>query len=345
MLEGVGLGLAGPSPSPPHPAARTSPAANTRRPRSSSLEPTASQRLRIAWQSIMPIRISPIRSARNPAAPSHIATCRLTQNPFICSGGYPKQSWGRDRVASPSTQGIASWRRPRKTADEFGDDEGVARADPFGRWRGRVALLVVEKSKNELRRALIAFCRAIDELRHRRLELGDAPWPAVFLRFDLFAERRRQEPAEGNYGDGLDGAPNGISVPRWSWSSTHLKGSRPWASLSLNCRLSRVSGSIWRRTRSKSTASTRRARSSSPASCGAARWRNSSPSSLLASWRWRPARRRINRGAAIAGARLRGQADPAGECKTVSLPSGSTRCGGDLRGGGAARATVRAGAR
>src|SRR5271165_6355030 len=75
--------------SPPHPAARTSPAANTRRPRSSSFEPTVSQRLRIAWQSIMPIRISPHRSARNPAAPSHIATCRLTQNRFICSGGYP----------------------------------------------------------------------------------------------------------------------------------------------------------------------------------------------------------------------------------------------------------------
>jgi hypothetical protein len=32
--------------------------------------------------------------------------------------------------------------------------------------------------------------------------------------------------------DGVDGAPNGISVPRWSLSSTHLKGSRPWASLS-----------------------------------------------------------------------------------------------------------------
>ena len=28
------------------------------------------------------------------------------------------------------------------------------------------------------------------------------------------------------YGDGVDGAPNGISVPRWSLSPTHLKGSR-----------------------------------------------------------------------------------------------------------------------
>jgi hypothetical protein len=40
------------------------------------------------------------------------------------------------------------------------------------------------------------------------------------------------------------GAPSGISVPRWSLSPTHLKGSRPWASLSLNCRLSRAWASI-----------------------------------------------------------------------------------------------------
>jgi hypothetical protein len=32
--------------------------------------------------------------------------------------------------------------------------------------------------------------------------------------------------------DGVDGAPNGFSVPRWSLSKPHLKGSRPWASLS-----------------------------------------------------------------------------------------------------------------
>ena len=31
--------------------------------------------------------------------------------------------------------------------------------------------------------------------------------------------------AEAN--DGVDGAPNGISVPRWSLSKPHLKGSRP----------------------------------------------------------------------------------------------------------------------
>jgi transposase len=29
----------------------------------------------------------------------------------------------------------------------------------------------------------------------------------------------------------VDGAPIGISVPRWSSSKPHLKGSRPWASL------------------------------------------------------------------------------------------------------------------
>jgi hypothetical protein len=28
--------------------------------------------------------------------------------------------------------------------------------------------------------------------------------------------------------DGVDGAPNGISVPRWSLSSTHLKGAVHW---------------------------------------------------------------------------------------------------------------------
>jgi len=33
--------------------------------------------------------------------------------------------------------------------------------------------------------------------------------------------------------DGVDGAPNGISVPRWSLSKPHLKGSRPWASLAV----------------------------------------------------------------------------------------------------------------
>ena len=61
--------------------------------------------------------------------------------------------------------------------------------------------------------------------------------------------------------DGVDGAPNGISVPRWSLSKPHLKGSRPWASLSGICRLSRGLVSIWRRACFRFTLSTRRARS------------------------------------------------------------------------------------
>ena len=60
-------------------------------------------------------------------------------------------------------------------------------------------------------------------------------------RFDPFTE------LSGN--DGVDGAPNGISVPRWSLSKPHLKGSRPRASLSGICRLSRGLVSIWRRSR------------------------------------------------------------------------------------------------
>jgi hypothetical protein len=46
---------------------------------------------------------------------------------------------------------------------------------------------------------------------------------------------------------GVNGAPNGLSVPRWSLSKTHLKGSRPWASLSRNYRLTRAPSSTWRR--------------------------------------------------------------------------------------------------
>jgi hypothetical protein len=45
----------------------------------------------------------------------------------------------------------------------------------------------------------------------------------------------------------VNGAPNGLSVPRWSLSKTHLKGSRPWASLSRNYRLTRAPSSTWRR--------------------------------------------------------------------------------------------------
>src|SRR5208337_71719 len=61
--------------------------------------------------------------------------------------------------------------------------------------------------------------------------------------------------------DGVDGAPNGISVPRWSLSKPHLKRSRPWASLSGILLLSRGLVSIWRRECFRFTRSTRRARS------------------------------------------------------------------------------------
>src|SRR5271166_3577621 len=96
---------------------------------------------------------------------------------------------------------------------------------------------------------------------------------------------------EGSSGDGVDGAPNGISVPRWSLSPTHLKGSRPWASLSGISPLSRGSGSIWRRTRFRFTLSTRRARLSSRASSRAAGWWLSSPNCRGVWWRWRRAPR------------------------------------------------------
>src|SRR5665647_1863073 len=74
---------------PPRPAARTSPAANTLRPRSSSFEPTDSHLCRIAFASIMPTRILPGRYFRNPGALSHLATSRQSKNRFICFGSLP----------------------------------------------------------------------------------------------------------------------------------------------------------------------------------------------------------------------------------------------------------------
>src|SRR5580704_11515515 len=87
------------------------------------------------------------------------------------------------------------------------------------------------------------------------LGLAQRAWPSAFLRFPTV---HRLEPegrlrvvlpgvATPSGNDGVDGAPNGISVPRWSLSKPHLKGSRPWASLSGICRLSRGLVSIWRR--------------------------------------------------------------------------------------------------
>ena len=77
---------------PPRPAARTSLAANIRRLHSSSFEPTASQRLRIACASTMPTRILPQRRARNPATPSHITAWCQGANRFTCCNGCP---WDR----------------------------------------------------------------------------------------------------------------------------------------------------------------------------------------------------------------------------------------------------------
>jgi hypothetical protein len=59
--------------------------------------------------------------------------------------------------------------------------------------------------------------------------------------------------------DGVDGAPSGISVLRWSLSKPHLMGSRPWASLAGICRLSRGLVPIWPRECFRFTQSARRA--------------------------------------------------------------------------------------
>src|SRR5882672_8933236 len=78
---------------PPHPAARTSPAANTRRPRSSSFEPTDSHLCRIACVSIMPTRILPQRHPKNPAAPSQITTWRPAQSDSLVVTDVLSDEW------------------------------------------------------------------------------------------------------------------------------------------------------------------------------------------------------------------------------------------------------------
>ncbi len=90
MVERASPVIAETASRPPHPAARTSPAANTRRPRSSSFEPTDSHLCRIACVSIMPTRILPQRHPRNPAAPSQIITWRPGAVRFTCCDGCPK---------------------------------------------------------------------------------------------------------------------------------------------------------------------------------------------------------------------------------------------------------------
>jgi len=74
---------------PPHQAARASPAANTRRPRSSSFEPTNSHLCRIARLSIMPTRLLPQRHPGNPADPSQITTLRKGAIRFNCCDRCP----------------------------------------------------------------------------------------------------------------------------------------------------------------------------------------------------------------------------------------------------------------
>ena len=74
---------------PPRPAARTSPAANNRRRRSSGFEPTSFQRRRIACVSIMPTGILPSDQPRNPAAPSQITAGSQPTNRFNCFRGGP----------------------------------------------------------------------------------------------------------------------------------------------------------------------------------------------------------------------------------------------------------------
>ena len=93
--------------------------------------------------------------------------------------------------------------------------------------------------------------------------------------------------------------PNGISVPRWSLSKPHLKGSRPWASLSGILLASRGSVWIWRRGSFRFTRSTPMARSLLPASSARAGSSRFSPRCRHAWWRWRRAPRRIIGGGLI----------------------------------------------
>ena len=72
----------------PRPAARTSPAANNRRRRSSSFVPTMSQGWRIACMSIMPTGIPLSQAPRNPPNPSQITTWRSGANRLTCFADF-----------------------------------------------------------------------------------------------------------------------------------------------------------------------------------------------------------------------------------------------------------------
>src|SRR6516165_7195787 len=88
MVESASPVISATAALPPQPAARASAAPNSRWPRSSSFEPTSSQRSRIPCLSIIPTRILLPRGARNLTAPSHIST-GSSINRFSYSDGRP----------------------------------------------------------------------------------------------------------------------------------------------------------------------------------------------------------------------------------------------------------------
>ena len=158
-----------------------------------------------------------------------------------------------------------------------------------------------------------------------------------FGRFDLFAVPSAN--------DGVDGAPNVISVPRCSLSTTHLKESRPWAGLSgiwpLYARWARsgeegLSGSRRRRQGRNRRGAQAHARPARRFLCRAAVLRGGDGGLLLGA----------SLGASTARAGARGQADPGGAREAVRSAQQERRGrrGGDLRGGDAPGPAVRAGA-
>jgi hypothetical protein len=93
---------------------------------------------------------------------------------------------------------------------------------------------------------MISMCRVI----HFELQSRAAATPSLLSMScsEELSLRRRFDPSlKPSRNDGVNGAPNGISVPRRSLSKPHLKGSRTWASLSRNYRLTRAPSSTWRR--------------------------------------------------------------------------------------------------
>ena len=87
--------------SPPHPAARASAAANKRRPRSSSREPTASQRCRMPSSSIIRPNYAASRRSQIPPTLSHTAA-RAQNKRFAYCSKHPKHGsgWRNSRCAA-----------------------------------------------------------------------------------------------------------------------------------------------------------------------------------------------------------------------------------------------------